>query len=78
VKLFVGVLVALAIVACAAGPGPSIVAPATGPGTAYPCGIGGHFCNHRCCASYEACLGTPPACEFQGDSIYDKKRDGGR
>lgn len=68
------VVAALAISACAA---PSILTPATGPGTDYPCGVHGLVCRAHagyCCNENEVCGGDDPSCPagmccFVGSSL---------
>jgi hypothetical protein len=39
---------------------PLVLTPETGPGTPYPCGVGGHSCGgHLCCSEDFICGGTP-------------------
>jgi hypothetical protein len=53
-KLF---LVPLLLLACTA---PATLTPATGPGSDYPCGVGGKLCIDKgCCSESEDCGGAP-------------------
>jgi len=71
-------LFALVLVAC----GASILTPPTGPGTAYPCGIGGVSCpGNMCCNEGNVCgsnsgfAGCPEGqCCFVGDDGEDFAR----
>lgn len=49
----------VALVACST---PAVLTPKTGPGTSYPCGVGGVECpGHMCCGEGETCGGAFPA-----------------
>jgi hypothetical protein len=67
-KLFF--VTAVVVAACTT---PSVLTPATGPGTAYPCGVDGHACSNKaCCSNAEVCggdeIGCPPTmCCFVGE-----------
>jgi hypothetical protein len=52
---------------------PAILTPAVGPGSDYPCGVGGTVCSHEmCCPPSNTCGGDDPTCPagsccFTGD-----------
>jgi hypothetical protein len=62
---------------------PSVLTPATGPGTDYPCGVSGRVCqNKMCCGEYDVCGGDDPSCPvgsccFFGEPPEFMTRDGG-
>lgn len=53
----------------------------TGPGTDYPCGVGGVVCSHAmCCDEGSVCGGDDPTCPagqccFVGSDSLDAKQD---
>lgn len=59
-KLYAAGVAALVVLAAASCSTPAIlVAPPTGPGTEYPCGVNGIVCaNSMCCWRGDACGGT--------------------
>lgn len=70
-----GVMLAMALTSC------SVVEVPTGPGTDYPCGVGGHHCAPTlCCSEFEDCDPATrthgPACRFNGTG-YSAPLDGG-
>lgn len=82
-------LFAFALARCVA---PAILTPPSGPGTPYPCGIGGTVCmgedggaTGMCCGSDEVCGGAPFSgcaagfcCYIGAGARSDASRDGGR
>lgn len=83
--LFASLLAAAVALACTT---PGILNPAVGPGTEYPCGIGGTVCSGStvavplCCPQNTICCdGTtcpPGECAYVGESFMARRRDAGR
>lgn len=78
--LFVACSIAFASLASSACQTPAILEVKTGPGTDYPCGVGGTMCKGGtslhpvCCARGMACTngfidGPDVQCEFWGDDV---------